>query len=120
MNEPNDYSSQVQQLRPSPGDLLVIYPKTAMTREQHQLTVQTLKPLAERLGCTILVSQPDIEVAIQPGSAALLAEMQKQTAILEAMAEQQAILLQELAGDERDDDRQPLAYMDGSPIKGRT
>ena len=48
----------------------------------------------------------------------ILSEQKKQTAILERMAEQQTLLIQAMAEDEREDsDAQPLTYMDGTPCR---
>lgn len=118
MNEHNDCSEQIKKLNPSQGDLLVVTTPGYLSQDQRKTAQETLRPLAERLGCALLVLEGGATAEIKPSGNALLAEMQKQTAILEGMAEQQAILLQELAGDDSDDDQQPLAYMDGTPIRG--
>ncbi|WP_028619172.1 hypothetical protein [Pseudomonas canadensis] len=49
----------------------------------------------------------------------MLAEMKKQTALLERMETQQALLIQALAEDqaEQDPDALPLTYMDGTPCR---
>lgn len=50
--------------------------------------------------------------------AEILSEQKKQTAILERMAEQQSLLIQAMADDEREDaDAPPLTYMDGKPCR---
>jgi hypothetical protein len=51
--------------------------------------------------------------------AEMLAEMKKQTALLERMETHQALLIQALAEDqaEQDPDARPLTYMDGSPCR---
>ena len=50
--------------------------------------------------------------------AEILNEQKKQTAILERMAEQQSLLIQAMAEDDREDsDAQPLTYMDGTPCR---
>lgn len=55
---------------------------------------------------------------IAKGLQAILEEQKKQTAILELMAEQQALLIQALAeGDGPDPDVEPETYMDGSPCR---
>lgn len=47
----------------------------------------------------------------------ILEEQKKQTATLERMASQQALLIQALAEDQgQDPDAQPLTYMDGSKV----
>lgn len=49
---------------------------------------------------------------------AILDEQKKQTAILERMASQQALLIQALAEDQgQDPDAMPLTYMDGTPCR---
>lgn len=49
----------------------------------------------------------------------MLAEMKKQTALLERMEVHQAMLIQALAEDqvEQDPDARPLTYMDGTPCR---
>ena len=55
---------------------------------------------------------------IAKGLQAILEEQKKQTATLELMAEQQALLIQALAeGDGPDPDVEPETYMDGSPCR---
>lgn len=51
--------------------------------------------------------------------AEMLAEMKKQTALLERMEAHQALLIQALAEDqaEQDPDARPLTYMDGTPCR---
>lgn len=51
--------------------------------------------------------------------AEMLAEMKKQTALLERMETHQALLIQALAEDqaEQDPDARPLTYMDGTPCR---
>ena len=109
------YAAQIESLKPSPGDLLVIYPPTPLTKEQHEACVRQLTPVAEKLKCTVLVSQPGIGVALQPDPAAVLAEMRKHTAILEQMAEHQAMLLQALADDGDNGGEEPSSYLSGKP-----
>lgn len=48
----------------------------------------------------------------------MLAEMRKQTAILERMERQQGLLIQALAEDQCEDhDAPPSTYMDGTPCR---
>lgn len=48
----------------------------------------------------------------------MLAEMRKQTAILERMERQQSLLIQALAEDQGEDpDAPPSTYMDGTPCR---
>lgn len=49
----------------------------------------------------------------------MLAELKKQTTLLERMETHQAILIQALAEDqaEQDPDARPLTYMDGTPCR---
>ncbi|QYM66707.1 hypothetical protein K1X80_16770 [Pseudomonas sp. So3.2b] len=47
----------------------------------------------------------------------MLAELKKQTALLERMEKQQSLLIQSLADDQGEDpDAPPLTYMDGSKV----
>ncbi|POP79277.1 hypothetical protein [Pseudomonas syringae] len=121
MNEhSNSLLSQIQKLTPSKGDLLVIYPEKPMTELQHERVTKSLEPFAQRIGCNLLVSQPGIQVALQPNGAAILGEMRKQTELLRLMTEQQVILIEALAGSEAEDpDAEPTHYMDGTIIPGR-
>ncbi|MBK3454940.1 MULTISPECIES: hypothetical protein [Pseudomonas] len=48
----------------------------------------------------------------------MLAELKKQTALLERMEKQQGLLIQALADDQGEDpDATPATYMDGSPCR---
>ncbi len=48
----------------------------------------------------------------------MLAELKKQTALLERMEKQQGLLIQALADDQGEDpDAEPATYMDGSPCR---
>ncbi|POP72191.1 hypothetical protein [Pseudomonas syringae] len=121
MNEhSNSLLSQIQTLTPSKGDLLVIYPEKPMTVLQHERVTKSLEPFAQRIGCNLLVSQPGIQVVLQPNGAAILEEMRKQTELLRLMTEQQLMLIETLAGSEAEDpDAEPTRYMDGTIIPGR-
>ncbi|MFW3164026.1 hypothetical protein WBQ28_05800 [Pseudomonas syringae pv. syringae] len=121
MNEhSNSLLSQIQTLTPSKGDLLVIYPEKPMTVLQHERVTKSLESFAQRIGCNLLVSQPGIQVVLQPNGAAILEEMRKQTELLRLMTEQQLMLIETLAGSEAEDpDAEPTRYMDGTIIPGR-
>ncbi|NMZ39138.1 hypothetical protein [Pseudomonas proteolytica] len=48
----------------------------------------------------------------------MLAELKKQTALLERMEKQQGLLIQALADDQGEDpNAEPATYMDGSPCR---
>lgn len=47
----------------------------------------------------------------------LVTAQQQTNRLLEAIANQQALLIQALAEDERDPDGEPVTYMDGSPVR---
>ena len=50
--------------------------------------------------------------------AEMLAELKKQTALLERMEKQQSLLIQALVDDQGEDpDAPPMTYMDGSPCR---
>ena len=119
MNEhSNSLLSQIQKLTPSKGDLLVIYPEKPMTIHQHERVTKSLEPFAQRIGCNLLVSQPGIQVALQPNGAAILEEMCKQTELLRLMAEQQTLLIDALSEEEPEDpDTQPRTYLDGTQCR---
>nr|WP_176739296.1 hypothetical protein [Pseudomonas sp. NBRC 111126] len=55
---------------------------------------------------------------LQPSVCDLLAEQQKQTALLEQIATQNLALIETLAeGEGADPDAQPSTYLDGSPCR---
>ncbi|EPM43226.1 hypothetical protein [Pseudomonas syringae] len=122
MNEhSNSLQRKIQKLSPNKGDLLVIYPDRSMTILQHDQLTKSLEPFAARIGCNLLVSQPGIQVDLQPNSAAILDEMRKQTELLRLMTKQQVMLIDALAGSEAaDPDAEPSHYMDGTLIPGRS
>ncbi|OSR73999.1 hypothetical protein BV326_01455 [Pseudomonas syringae pv. actinidiae] len=119
MNEhSNSLFSQIQKLNPNKGDLLVIYPKKPMTKEEHERVTSSLEPFAQRIGCNLLVSQPGVQVALQPSGAAILEEMRKQTELLRLMKEQQMHLINALSEEEPEDpDAPPHTYLDGTPCR---
>jgi hypothetical protein len=119
MNEhSNSLLSQIQKLTPSKGDLLVIYPEKPMTIHQHERVTKSLEPFAQRVGCNLLVSQPGIQVVLQPNGAAILEEMRKQTELLRLMTEQQMLLINALSEEEPEDPDAPAhTYLDGTPCR---
>jgi hypothetical protein len=120
MSEPSSYSEQIQKLMPAPGDLLVLSLSTPLTREQREKMSASFSELVKTLGCKMVMLEPGMSLSLQPDPAALLAEMRKQTAILESMSEQQVQLLEALAEGEQGEepDTEPSTYLDGTPIVG--
>jgi len=119
MNEPHSCSEQIQKLRPKPGDLLVINLHAPPTKDQHARMVEAFSPLAETLGCRLILLEPGMSLSLHVDPATQHAEQQKQTALLEQIVEQQGQLIQALAEDQgdQDTDAQPTTYMDGSPCR---
>lgn len=112
------YSQQIEKLNPKQGDLLVISIPQILTQEQRGNAQAVMQAQAERLGFQALVLDGGITAQLQPNVAALLAEQQKQTVLLEQIATQILALIEALAdGDGSDPDAPPLTYMDGSPCR---
>ncbi|WEA21955.1 hypothetical protein [Pseudomonas juntendi] len=60
-----------------------------------------------------------MSLAVEERMDQLLAEQQKQTALLEQIATQNLALIEALADDQvQDDDTPPLNYLSGAPIRG--
>ena len=116
MSEQLNYSQEMQKLSPSKGDLLVISVPIHLTAALRSKVEQSLAPTAERLGVELLVLEGGLTASLQPGMSGLMAEQAKQTALLERLVDQQALLIQAMAEDVMEDpDAKPLSYMDGSP-----
>jgi hypothetical protein len=110
----------VEKLSPKKGDLLTINVPLLLKHGQRESLEANLRPVAERLGCELLVLECGITAQIHPSLGDLLAEQQKQTALLEQIATQNLALLEALADDTAIDpgDRPRTHYLDGSPVLG--
>ena len=118
MSEQETYSQQIEKLSPKQGDLLVISIPSLLSQDQREKAQQVIQAQAERLGFQALVLDGGITAQLQPNMAELLAEQQKQTALLEQIATQGLALIEALSdGDGPDPDAPPLTYMDGSPCR---
>lgn len=108
---------QIDKLSPKVGDLLVVSIPGPLTLEQREKIAAQLR--AEVTGCQVLVLADGITAQLQPSMADLLAEQQKQTALLEQIATQNLALIEALADDTAiDPDGLPSAhYLDGSPCR---
>lgn len=119
MSEHEAYSQQIEKLNPKQGDLLVISIPQILTQEQRENAQTVIQAQAERLGFQALVLDGGITAQLQPNIADLLAEQQKQTALLEQIATQNQALIQALAYDvDSDLDAVPLTYLNGAPVGG--
>ncbi|CAH0650400.1 MULTISPECIES: hypothetical protein [Pseudomonas] len=119
MSEHEAYSQQIEKLNPKQGDLLVISIPQILTQEQRENAQPVMQAQAERLGFQALVLDGGITAQLQPNIADLLAEQQKQTALLEQIATQNQALIQALADDvDSDLDAVPLTYLNGAPVGG--
>lgn len=119
MSEHEAYSQQIEKLNPKQGDLLVISIPQILTQEQRENAQTVMQAQAERLGFQALVLDGGITAQLQPNIADLLAEQQKQTALLEQIATQNQALIQALADDvDSDLDAVPLTYLNGAPVGG--
>jgi len=119
MSEHEAYSQQIEKLNPKQGDLLVISIPQILTQEQRENAQAVMQSQAERLGFQALVLDGGITAQLQPNVADLLAEQQKQTALLEQIATQNQALIQALADDvDSDLDAVPLTYLNGAPVGG--
>ncbi|MBF8728718.1 MULTISPECIES: hypothetical protein [Pseudomonas putida group] len=118
MSEQETFSSRIESLSPGPGDLLVVTIPTILTRDQREKAQAVIQGQAERLGFQALVLDGGITASLQPNMADLLAEQQKQTALLEQIATQNLALIEALAdGDDADPEAEPRSYLDGTPCR---
>lgn len=119
MSEQETFSSRIESLSPRLGDLLVVTIPTILTRDQREKAQAVIQGQAERLGFQALVLDGGITASLQPNMADLLAEQQKQTALLEQIASQNLALIEALADDTAiDPDELPHThYLDGTPCR---
>lgn len=119
MSEHEAYSQQIEKMNPKRGDLLVISIPQVLTQEQRENAQAVMQAQAERLGFQAVVLDGGITAQLQPSVADLLAEQQKQTALLEQIATQNQALIEALAEDTATDpDGLPHThYLDGSPCR---
>lgn len=109
---------QVESLSPKKGDLLVINVPFPIKAEVREKLTEQLAGTADRLQCELIVLEAGITAQLQPSVSDLLAEQQKQTALLEQIATQNLALIEALAdGADPDPDAQPSTYLDGSPCR---
>ncbi|MDH0757718.1 hypothetical protein N5C70_13525 [Pseudomonas juntendi] len=119
MSEHEAYSQQIEKLNPKQGDLLVISIPQILTQEQRVNAHAVMKAQAKRLGFQALVVDGGITAQLQPSVADLLAEQQKQTALLEQIATQNLALIEALADDQGvEPDAAPQVYLSGAPVIG--
>ncbi|WP_336334635.1 hypothetical protein [Pseudomonas putida] len=110
-------TDQIKKLTPKPGDLLVISIPGNLPLEQLEKIAAQLR--TEATGFQVLVLPDGITAQLQPSTAGLLAEQQKQTALLEQIATQNLALIEALAGgDDIDPDAPPSTYLSGAPLRG--
>ncbi|WP_306280076.1 hypothetical protein [Pseudomonas putida] len=118
MSEHEAYSQQIEKLNPKQGDLLVISVPQILTQEQRETAQAVMQAQAERLGFQALVLDGGITAQLQPNVADLLAEQQKQTALLEQIATQNLALIEALADEGGvDPDAPPKTYLSGAPCR---
>lgn len=112
-------AEQVESLSPKRGDLLTISVPLPLKQEQRERLEAIVRPMVERLGCELLVLECGATAQLQPSLGDLLAEQQKQTALLEQIATQNLALIEALADDVASDpDELPLThYLDGRPCR---
>lgn len=107
-----------EELSQQQGDLLVITVPQVLSMDQRERAIALAELQAERLGCRALLLDGGANAQLQPSTAELLAEMQKQTALLEQIATGQLALIEALADDESEDpDAPPRTYLDGTPCR---
>ncbi|MDG9890573.1 hypothetical protein [Pseudomonas juntendi] len=107
----------IQKLNPKQGDLLVISIPTVLTPEQRGKAQTILRAQAEQLGFKALVVDGGVTAQLQPSMADLLAEQQKQTALMEQIVTQNLALIEALAdGEDADPDAVPMTYLSGAPV----
>ncbi len=118
MSEQKTFSHKIEKLSPKKGDLLVINVPVPLKEGQREKLTEILKGKADRLDCELLVLEAGITAQLQPSVSDLLAEQQKQTALLEQIATQNLALIEALAdGDDVDPDAEPETYLDGTPCR---
>ncbi|HGY9636462.1 TPA: hypothetical protein ACOJPK_001901 [Pseudomonas putida] len=118
MNEQETFSRQIESLSPKKGDLLVVSVPFPIKAEVRERLTQHLAGTADRLKCELIVLEAGITAQLQPSVSDLLAEQQKQTALLEQIATQNLALIEALAGGEDvDPDAVSQTYLDGTPCR---
>lgn len=118
MNEQQAYSQQIEKLSPQQGDLLVITIPQVLSIDQRERATALAEMQAERLGVRTLLLDGGANAQLQPSMVELLAEMQKQTSLLQTIADQNLAVIDALADEADDDqDRQPTHYLDGTPCQ---
>lgn len=118
MSEQETFSPQIESLSPKKGDLLVVSVPFPIKAEVRERLTQHLAGTADRLQCELVVLEAGITAQLQPSVSDLLAEQQKQTALLEQIATQNLALIEALAdGADVDPDAEPQNYLDGSPCR---
>lgn len=112
-------AEEVENLTRKRGDLLTISVPRPLNQEQREKLKSIVRPTVERLGCELLVLECGATAQLQPSLGDLLAEQQKQTALLEQIATQNLALIEALADDvAMDPDEQPRThYLDGRPCR---
>lgn len=116
MSGQENYSDQIEKLSPKKGDLLVISVPLILKDGQREKIAAMLKGTADRLDCEVLVLEAGVTAELHPRHGDMLAEQQKQTQLLQQIADNQAVLIQAMAEEqEPDDEAPPSHYLDGSP-----
>lgn len=112
-------ADQIEKLSPKKGDLLVVSVPFPIKADVRERLTQHLAGTADRLQCELIVLEAGITAQLQPSVSDLLAEQQKQTALLEQIANQNLALIEALAEDSAiDPDELPRThYLDGSPCR---
>ncbi|WP_176506973.1 MULTISPECIES: hypothetical protein [Pseudomonas] len=116
MSEHENFSHQIEKLSPKKGDLLVVNVPFPIKAEVRDRLTQHLAGAADRLSCELIVLEAGITAQLQPSFSDVLAEQQKQTALLEQIATQNLALIEALA-DEGDGDAPPSTYLSGAPCR---
>ena len=111
-------NEQIKKLSPKQGDLLVVNVPFPIKAEVRERLTQHLAGTADRLNCELIVLEAGITAQLQPSFSDVLAEQQKQTALLEQIATQNLVLIEALAdGGDADPDAPPSTYLSGAPCR---
>lgn len=104
----------------SQKSLMVVKLSKAITRDFAKSLTESLRPVADAIGCEPVVAGEGVEVEVHRDLQPLIGAIKEQTAAVTKLAEQNQILISALLEDEArendDGDEAAVAtYLDGSP-----
>jgi hypothetical protein len=95
--------------------LLTVSCDVPVSEKLHQRLMQHLNPIADSIGCAVLVLDKGLSASVQHDLAPLIDAITDQTKAIQALANSNTALIRAMA-DEPEQDQEPMTYMDGRPI----